>query len=439
MKTLRIADFIGGPLRAYADYDNRRSLPNLIDGLNMSQRKAIAAAIDMQAQGKVKVSSLAARAVEKFAYHHGESIMGTVVGLAQDYSGTNNINLMTPLGQFGNEMSKEHPAPRYIYTKLHDNFFEVFKKPDLSIVTPQYEDGDMIEPVFYIPTIPMILVNGADGTGFGFKSFILQHNPKDLKKAIKELITDENADIHLTPWLRGWTGKISKDATTRQVEYKGCLSVINKTTIHITEVPVKFDLTKFKELLNGLIDKETIKSYEDKSTDGKWLFEITCKRELVDTNTVDKLIQIFGLIQRETETVVCWGVDGKIRQFASTEDLLREWVKERLILADTSLKNQLKEYQVELDWLKIRMAFVEWCLGNIEFVTQFKAKATFMVKAQDITGCTAEEAEKLVGIRVYQLTQEEIEKMRKQTEDVEREVVQLSKKTATDWYLTSLV
>ena len=193
----RIKDFINGPLKDYADYDNRRMIPHLIDGLNMSQRKAIAAAIDMQSMVKVKVSSLAARAVEKFAYHHGEAIQGAIVGLAQDYAGKNNIPLLAPLGQFGNTMSDEHPAPRYIYTRLHDNFFDVFKKEDLSIVTQQYEDGEKIEPCFYIPTIPMVLVNGADGTGFGYKSFILQHNPDDLKKAILKLVKDENAQLHL--------------------------------------------------------------------------------------------------------------------------------------------------------------------------------------------------------------------------------------------------
>lgn len=46
--------------------------------------------------------------------------MATIVGLAQNFVGSNNINLLMPIGQFGTRLQggKDAASARYIFTSL---------------------------------------------------------------------------------------------------------------------------------------------------------------------------------------------------------------------------------------------------------------------------------------------------------------------------------
>ena len=129
----------------------------------------------------MKVSQFAGKAAELIAYHHGDtSMISTIIGLAQDYPGTNNYPLLEKHGQFGSRLSGEAAAPRYINTRLHKNWDRFFKPEDQQIVEYLYDDGEMIEPKYFIPVIPTILLNGCDGVGNGFKSSILNYEIQDI-------------------------------------------------------------------------------------------------------------------------------------------------------------------------------------------------------------------------------------------------------------------
>ena len=116
-------------------------------------------------KGQAKVSHLADYISEQTAYHHGESsLQTTIIKLAQDFVGSNNINLLEPIGQFGNRLDggKSPAAARYIYTKLSP-FARLIYHPDDDALLEYLNDEDRkkIEPKWYVPIIPMILVNGA--------------------------------------------------------------------------------------------------------------------------------------------------------------------------------------------------------------------------------------------------------------------------------------
>ena len=67
------------------------------------------------------MAQLAGSVGEQSAYHHGEaSLMGTIINLAQDFVGSNNINLLQPNGQFGTRLvgGKDSASARYIFTRM---------------------------------------------------------------------------------------------------------------------------------------------------------------------------------------------------------------------------------------------------------------------------------------------------------------------------------
>lgn len=120
----------------------------------------------------LQVAQLVGYISEHAAYHHGEtSLMQTIVNLAQTYVGSNNINLLRPAGQYGtrDQGGKDHASPRYIFTELTRLSKVIFHASDDPLLNPQKEDNAVIEPEWYLPVVPVVLINGAEGIGTGQK------------------------------------------------------------------------------------------------------------------------------------------------------------------------------------------------------------------------------------------------------------------------------
>lgn len=405
---MQIKHFINNQWVAYADYDNRRSLPHIMDGLKITQRKVMATAIKLPKNDKpMKVSQLAAKAAADTVYHHGEvSMMDAVVRMAQDFPGTNNYPLLEKHGQFGTRLSAEEASPRYIHAKLHPNWERFFKKEDQEIVVPQYDDDYEIEPKYYIPVVPMILINGADGVGNGFKSSILNYSLESVVKALKEIIKHGSVKTPLIPYINGFTGKIEK--VDRQVTFTGKLKIVHSTKLHITELPPGYDNDKYKKVLNRLIEDKVIKNYQNHSTEDKWDWIIDCPR---DTSALGekKLIEKLGLIGRVSENFVCWGLDDKAPlKFDSPESLLEYWYTERLKLYGDSLEHQIKKLQSKIIKLDLKIRFLKWCLKH-----DFRklSKTEFIERSVDgVKRLTPEIAAEFVSMPMYKITTDEVEK-----------------------------
>merc|ERR1712125_310469 len=128
----------------------------------------------------MKVAQLVGYVAEHSAYHHGEASMaGAIVAMAQDFVSTNNINLLEPSGQFGTRLQggKDAASARYIYTRLSPLTRLIFSPLDDAVLSYQEEEGQNIEPYWYCPVIPMILVNGAEGIGTGWSTSIPNYDP----------------------------------------------------------------------------------------------------------------------------------------------------------------------------------------------------------------------------------------------------------------------
>jgi len=263
-KQVTFCDFINKRMKHFSTDDNYRSIPSMIDGLKPSYRKILFATLKKNLKDEIKVAQLAGYVAEVSGYHHGEqSLAGTIIGMAADYVGSNNINLLMPNGQFGTRVNggKDHASPRYIFTELNPITQKIYHPDDSPLLEFLEDDNTPIEPKYYVPVIPMILVNGADGIGTGYSTTIPCYNPVGVINALRRLINGEECP-QLKPWFRGFTGDVKKSEGKYQTF--GKYEVVDDTTVKITELPIQTWTADYKNFLETLLYGAPIKEQKDK-------------------------------------------------------------------------------------------------------------------------------------------------------------------------------
>lgn len=241
-------DFINKELILFSNMDNERSIPSLVDGFKPGQRKVIYTCFKRNDKREVKVAQLAGSVGELSAYHHGEmSLMSTIINLAQNFVGSNNINLLEPHGQFGTRLQggKDAASPRYIFTMLSPLARKLFPPLDDPLLAHLYDDNLRIEPEYYVPIIPMVLVNGAEGIGTGWSTKVPNYDPRAIVDNIKRMIRNEEP-VEMNPWYKGFRGTVVK---VDQMKYviNGEVAILDERTIEITELPVRTWTQVYKE------------------------------------------------------------------------------------------------------------------------------------------------------------------------------------------------
>ena len=323
VKQLTISDFVHKDLVNFSLADLKRSIAHVADGLKPSQRKVMYSCFKKNLKEEMKVAQLAAYVAEKSAYHHGEvSLADTIVKLANDYVGSNNINLLEPCGQFGTRLmgGKDASQTRYIFTKLTKDARKIYDPRDDAILNYLDDDGHPIEPDFYMPTLPMVLVNGTEGIGTGFSCYVPPFNPEDIKANIKRILTGEDI-VPMRPWFRGFKGVVHKEEDTWMMEGVWNWS---RNNIVVTELPPGRWTQDYKEYLDTLVEKKLIGGYTNNSTTEDVHFEImdyTGKDLLKDL----KLRKTF----RVSNMHLFHPTKG-IHKYTSPEEILEDFVELRL-------------------------------------------------------------------------------------------------------------
>jgi DNA topoisomerase-2 len=269
-------DFVNKDLIHFSNYNLERSIPNVMDGLKTSQRKILYSAFKRNLKSEIRVAQFAGYVSEHSGYHHGEaSLNDAIVGMAQDFVGSNNLAWLVPQGQFGTRLQggKDSASPRYIHTYLHPHVSQLVPSDDFDVLTYRDDDGVLVEPEWYAPVLPMLLVNGSRGIGTGYSTFVPSFNPSDLKSAIVEwLEKGTGLDREFAPWTRGFKGKISKiDKQDYLVEG---VWKMDGDTATITELPIGTWTADFRETLDKLCTDGVIKDYTDTSTDTDVLVKV---------------------------------------------------------------------------------------------------------------------------------------------------------------------
>lgn len=339
-KQVTYADFVNLELVLFSNADNVRSIPSLIDGFKPGQRKVLFTCLKRNDKREVKVAQLAGSVGEMSAYHHGEvSLQMTIVNLAQNYVGSNNINLLQPVGQFGTRLmgGKDAASPRYIFTKMSPLTRLIFHPADDPLLTYEVEDAQKIEPTWYIPIIPMVLVNGADGIGTGWSTKIYNHNPRDIIQNLRRMLADEEP-VEMHPWYKHFKGAIEYISDGRYI-CSGNVQVIQGNKIEIYELPVGTWTQNYKEnvlepLLNGSEKvKPIISDYHDYNTDTSVRIVVTFapgefERLQAEEGGFHRVFKLTSSIS--TNQMHCFDHVNCLRRFPTSVDILKEFYPLRL-------------------------------------------------------------------------------------------------------------
>jgi len=444
-------DFVHKELKHFSNYDIIRSIPSLCDGLKPSQRKILYGSFLRKIfKDEIKVSQLAGFVSDRAAYHHGEaSLLGAIIGMAQDYIGSNNLNLLEPLGAFGNRRQggKNAASARYIFTKLNDLTPKIFIEDDKNVYRYVDDDGQQVEPITYAPIIPTILVNGTKGIGTGFSTSIPCFNPIDIINNVKRMLLGKKPK-YMYPWYSDFKGEIIK-LNTHTFRTSGIYRIIDSTTIHITELPIGLwteDYFKFLDTITADKPKEPrrgqlIEYYESKCGNNTIDIHITflknqrnrsMLRELIKTKTLEKRLKLFKSIN--ISNMHLYDTNGNIKKYNTVTEILIEYYQYRLSVYSARKEYLLKLLEHKLQILKWTIKFIKYIIGG-QIIIFRKNKAR--KKAEIInrlivlkfpkfgTTFNATEDEKkynyLTNLKIFSLTEEEKDKLQKELDAKQKE------------------
>jgi DNA topoisomerase-2 len=447
LKEIPIFDFVHRELIHFSNDDIIRSIPSVIDGFKPSQRKVQYGTVLRKLnrkQDEIKVAQLSGYISEKTSYHHGEaSLQGTIVGMAQNFVGSNNLNLLHPSGQLGTRLlgGRDAASPRYIFTYLEEWNRNIFRPEDDPILNYLNDDGQLIEPEFYVPIIPMILVNGAQGIGTGFSTTILQYNPIQLIDNIL-LMMETKSIKEMLPYYRGFKGKVEK--AENGFNLKGIYRIDKeRSVVIVTELPIGTWTTNYKEHLDKLEEDKIIKGYKDKNTDETIYFEI----QFTDDNLFDliekkKLEATLKLCSKETITNMhCFNKNSVIRKYETIYDILREFYDVRLEYYRKRKQHQINELEKELNVLDWKMKFIKGVIdGTIVVNNQSKEKITDQLEKLEFPKLSENKSyDYLVQMPIYSLSKEKIDELQKKIDNLEEELAIIEKTTEIERWKMELL
>ncbi|KAJ3062103.1 DNA topoisomerase 2, partial [Podochytrium sp. JEL0797] len=334
-----ISDFINKELVLFSINDCHRSIPSFVDGMKPGHRKILYCCFKRNLKNEIKVTQLAGYVSEHSAYHHGEaSLFSSMIGMAQNYVGSNNLNMLEPRGQFGTRLQggADAASPRYIFTTLHSMARVVYHPEDDVLLKYLNDDGQDIEPEWYIPILPMVLVNGAQGIGTGWSTSIPNYNPRDIVENIYRIM-DNDEPTAMKPWYRGFKGTIDQ-VTSGSYKVSGTILKTSDTTVDITELPVKTWTQTYKEFLEkAMIGDEAkkvapwIKDYKEYHTDTSVHFTVTLTEEEMKKTEAEGLEKRFKLTSNlATTNMTCFDLEGRICKYENVEVLLKAFYNLRL-------------------------------------------------------------------------------------------------------------
>jgi DNA topoisomerase II len=474
-------EFVNKELILFSHADNQRSIPHLIDGFKPSQRKVLYSCFKRNLKQEIKVAQLAGYVSEHSAYHHGEaSLTQTIIGMAQNFVGCGNINLLTPCGQFGTRLmgGKDAASPRYVFTKLEPITRCIFHPDDDALLEYLDEDGQTIEPTFYVPVIPMVLVNGSEGIGTGWSTSIPTYNPRDVIHNLRALIQEDGSEVPLHPWYRGFTGEVRAKTGRDSHNYvvSGTITQTNDSTVVISELPVGKTTTDYKQFLEGLLigasDSGFIKEFRENHTDTTVLFTLTLAPEKLaeicaESGGLVKKFKIDG--STATTNMHAFDTDSKITKYDHALDIMKAFSEVRMEFYEKRkihLANKLSEEWEKLDnRVRFILAVVhgELIVSNRkkkDILAELKSEGykTFFPTKKNSTVVNGDEEDAdedqstsistpdnldkgydyLLSMKIWNLTEEKVNELCKEREAKREALDTLMRKTPGDLWLEDL-
>ena len=427
---LRYDEFIHKDLVHFSYYNLERSIPNMMDGLKTSQRKILYAAFKRNLTQEIRVAQFAGYVSEHTGYHHGEaSLNETIIGMAQDFMGANNIPWLVPQGQFGTRIQggKDAASPRYIHTYLQPRVRKIIREEDFEILKYRDDDGLPVEPEWYAPVLPMILVNGARGIGTGYSTYIPQCDPKVIKRMLlnklkngTELDTDK-----LVPYFEGFKGTYTDE---------GAVGVFKKEKDEyvVTELPPGTWTADYREWLEKELAEGRIKDFVDTSTDQDIHIRI---------KGIDDKVLVKSLTEKiKTTNMHAFNHKGIITKYETLNDILAEFYDVRPGIYEKRRLHQIKILQDKFPYHKNVVKFIR---DQIKDTSEVNLKKKSLKECDEILQKNKYEMidgsyEYIMKLPVSAFTTEKITKHEKDMQDILAEIGRLEKTTWREMWIADL-
>lgn len=433
-----VTEYLDQEYAMYGMYTlENRAIPSVIDGFKPTARKIIFIADKVWRTGSekpLKIFQLGGRIASEAHYHHGDaSLSGAIIGMAQSFK--NSLPLLEEIGQFGSIRSPEAGAPRYISTKLTKNFRLLYK--DFELLENQVEEGNVIEPKFFLPIIPTVLLNGSSGIAVGFATNILNRNPLDLIDACVKVLDGKRVG-KLLPWLKDYNGPIEQVGTSNQYIMRGLYQITNTTTVTVSELPPSVTFQKYEAHLNSLQDRGIISSYEDNSANGINYIIKFARATLTTLIEKDKLDQTLKMIETETENLTCLDERGKLLIFENIPQIVEYFTNFRLSFYSKRKAFLINKYNEELTYLSNRAKFIKLIIDGKLKVNNVPRKEIILYletnKFDQVNGTYLY----LLNMPIHSLSKETYEALLKEVSEKQAELAEIKKKDPTDMYREDL-
>jgi DNA topoisomerase-2 len=390
VKKLSYSDFVNKELVLFSVASNLRAIPSVVDGLKPGQRKILFSSFKRKLSKEIKVAQLAGYVSENSAYHHGEqSLASTIVGLAQNFTGSNNVNLFVPKGMFGSRSvgGKDAASPRYIFTSLSPITRCLFPIEDDALLNYLNDDGQSVEPEWYMPIIPMVLVNGSYGIGTGWSSTVYNYNPRQLISCLLALLKGEfksaldMPELHL--FFQNFKGSINKKAEHSYL-VMGVIEKIDDTTIHICELPICKWTSDYKLLLEEMLTANQIKDFKEHHTDVTVSFVVYMTPEQMQMEPGNNLYKKFKLwTTLSTSNMMLFDQHGKIKKYNSPNQVLDEFYQLRLAFYYKRKQFLLDEIQHDLTKISNQARFVQAVIQDEMKIRNVKKQSILQKLVED--------------------------------------------------------
>jgi DNA topoisomerase-2 len=431
-----------------------------MDGLKISLRKILYSAFKKNLSTEIKVAQFSGYVSEHSGYHHGEaSLNAAIVGMAQNFVGSNNINLFMPNGQFGTRLQggKDSASERYIFTQLNKITRSIYPTIDDNILDYLNDDGLAVEPIYYAPIIPMVLINGSKGIGTGFSTDIMCYNPLQIIEYLKNKLLSIENTIEFIPYYEGFKGKISQISEEKFL-IRGTYEKLSVDKIRVTELPIGFWTEDFKELLEELIEPSTgkdgkkipaiLKDYDDLSKDTNVDFTITFmkgKLEEVEKlkadygcNGIEKLLKLYTT--NTTTNMHLFDANDVLYKYERISEIIDAYYETRLKLYSSRKEYMIDSLEKELVLLSNKAKYIqENLVGTIDLRKKKKEQVIELLENKGYTKMEEDNEYKyLVKMPMDSVTEENVNKLLKDKENKEHDLQLIKNKTVHVMWMEEL-
>lgn len=442
---MKLDDFYNKDFVNYASYDNLRKIASCIDGQKNSSRKVCCCLLDKNIKEFVKVSQLGSKICEYTDYLHG-SIDGVVVTLGQDYSGTNNVPLVQKRGNFGTRFSPEASAPRYIFAKGSDALFCWFKSEDESILIKQYFEGTEIEPKFYLPSFPVILINGSEGISSGFAQKILPRDFKLIQEYMQRRLQGEEIDQEFesrafTPSFNGFRGTV-QELEKGQWLISGVFERTKLNQVKITEIPIGYSLKSYLQVLNKLEDDKKIASYVDKSDNDVFEFLVNFPPRTLTKMEDAEVLDLLKLSKVVTENFTCLDENNKIIVFNDAKELFEHYWSIKTLYLGKRKESQISKITQELSVLDSKLKFIKAVQsGALQINNRKKSDIIKDIDLLDVYKASLDSTryDYLLRMPLYTLSAEKVKEIESSIKSSTKMLKGLKKKSLQELWLADIL